>query len=284
MAKKKTENKKEIFELEDASKTSLTGDVVPETVVEKNPPASGPKSKVKKVKERKPEHGTRYNRAAALIDKNKYYFADEAIELAKKASTSRFDGSLELHLNLGLDTKAEQKVRASATLPHGTGKTVTVMAFVGTDKEKAVRDAGADFIGSDKTIEDLAKGIAPINFDRTVATPDFMPKLAKVAKILGPKGLMPSPKNGTVSPEPEKAVRELKKGKLEIKSEANTPIIHLSLGKLSFPTRDLKENFEHVMGVVKEAKPAKVQGDYLKSAVISPTMGPSVKVDITPYK
>lgn len=284
MAKKKTENKKEIFEMEDASKTSLTGDVGPGTVAEKNPPASGPKPKVKKEKEKKPEHGAKYNRAAVLVDKNKNYPAEEAIDLAKKVSTSRFDGSLELHLSLGLDTKAEQKVRASVTLPHGTGKTVAVMAFVSPDKEKAVKEAGADYVGNDKTIEDLANGRAPINFDKTVATPDFMPKLARVAKILGPKGLMPSPKNGTVSPEPEKAVKELKRGKLEIKSEVSAPIIHLSLGKLSFPTGNLKENFDAALRAIKEAKPAKVRGDFLKSATISPTMGPSVKVDLTPYK
>lgn len=282
MGKKKIDNKKEILEMEDASKTSLTGELPLETGEKKEEQPK--KVKVKKVKEKKPEHGAKYNKMAALVDKNKTYPVEDAIDLCKKTSTSRFDGSLELHLNLGLDVKAEQKVRTFATLPHGTGKTVSVMAFVGTDKEKAVKDAGADFIGNDKTIEDIANGKFPINFDKVVATPDFMPKLAKVAKILGPKGLMPSPKNGTVSVEPEKAVQELKKGKLEIKSEVAAPIIHLSIGKLSFPTENLKENFVEVIKAVKEGKPAKVSGDFLGSAVFSPTMGPSVRVDLTPYK
>ena len=267
--------------MEDASKSTLTGESVEPSTEKKEAPV---KAKVKKAKEAKPEHGAKYAKAAALVDKNKTYGLEEAINLCKKTSTSRFDGSLELHLNLGLDVKSEQKVRTSTTLPHGTGKTVTVMAFVSADKEKSVKEAGADFIGGDKTIEDIANSKAPINFDKVVATPDFMPKLAKIAKILGPKGLMPSPKNGTVSPEPEKAVKELKKGKLEIRSEANAPIIHLSLGKLSFPTENLKENFSEVLRVVKEAKPAKVSGEFLGTAILSPTMGPSVKVAITPYK
>jgi len=281
MGKKKAENKKEIFELEDASKPALTGEAPLETGEKKEEPK---KVKAKKVKEKKLEHGAKYNRMVSLVDKNKSYSVEEAIDLCKKTSTSRFDGSLELHLNLGLDVKAEQKVRAFATLPHGTGKKVSVMAFVSADKEKAVKESGADFTGDDKTIEELANGKFPINFDKVVATPDFMPKLAKVAKILGPKGLMPSPKNGTVSVEPEKAVKELKKGKLEIKSEVNAPIVHLSLGKLSFPTENLKENFDEVIKAVKEGKPAKVSGDFMVSAVFSPTMGPSVKVDLTPFK
>lgn len=282
MPKKKTDNKKEIFEMEDASKTTLVGDLSVEGEGKKEEPSK--KVKVKKTKEKKPEHGAKYNKLATLVDKNKTYSVEDAIDLCKRTSTSKFDGSLELHLNLGLDVKAEQKVRTFATLSHGTGKKVSVMAFVGPDREKAVKEGGADFIGGDKTIEDIANGKFPINFDKIVATPDFMPKLAKVAKILGPKGLMPSPKNGTVSAEPEKAVKELKKGKLEIKTEVNAPIIHLSIGKLSFSTENLKENFAEVIKAVKEGKPAKVSGDFLGSAVFSPTMGPSVRVDLTPFK
>lgn len=284
MGRKKNVDKKEIFELEDASKTSITGDVTVDTPKNKEEVKSS-KTKSKSAKEKKKiKHGKKYNRAVTQVDKNKFYPVAEAIEVCKKVSTSRFDGSLELHLNLGIDVKSEQKVRASTTLPHGTGRKVIVMAFVSADKDKSSREAGADFIGSDETIEDIFKGLAPVNFDKTVATPDFMPKLAKVAKILGPRGLMPSPKNGTVTLEPEKAIKELKKGKLEIKNEVDAPIIHLGLGKLSFPTQNLVENFIEVIRVVKDAKPPKTSGDFLISAILSPTMGPSVKVDLTPFK
>lgn len=283
MGRKKNIDKTQIFELEDASKPSLA--------TEKQ--AGGEAAQAVQIKENKPKvrgekkkvtRGKRYLRAWTLVEKNKIYPLEAGIDLCKKVSTSKFDGSLELHLNLNLDIKAEQKVRAATTLPHGTGKEVRIMAFVSGENEKTARAAGADSIGNDKTIEDLFNGQGIINFDKVVATPDFMPKLAKVAKILGPKGLMPSPKNGTVSTNPEKAIREIKKGKLEIKNEANAPIVHLSLGKLSFSLENLKENFLEVIRVIKEAKPAKVSGDFIKSANLSPTMGPSVKIDLSPFK
>lgn len=282
MGRKKNIDKTQINELEDASKASLIEDVQVETTIDVKP-APEVKAKVKKDRA-KIVRGKRYQKANSLVDKNKLYGIDEAIENCKKSSTSKFVGSLELHLNLGLDVKAEQRVRASATLPFGTGKEVKVMAFVASDKEKSALDAGADFVGTDKTIDEILDGKFPINFDKVVATPDFMPKLAKIAKILGPKGLMPSPKTGTVSPEPEKAILELKKGRLEIKNEVNAPIIHLGLGKLNFSTQDLKENFLEVMRVIKEAKPAKLSGDFLKSANLSPTMGPATKLDLSAYK
>lgn len=271
------------MELEDASKPSLAGSSVAENTQTEEPHVKESKTKVKREK-KKITHGKKYLEASKLVDKNKIYPLDEAIEICKKASTTKFVGSLELHLNLALDIKTEEKVRTTTTLPFGTGKQVRVLAFVSNDKEKAAREAGADSIGGDKTIEEILDGKFALNFNKVVATSDFMPKLARVAKILGPKGLMPSPKNGTVSAEPEKAIKEIKKGRLEIKNEANAPIIHLSLGKLSFATTDLKENFLEVIRAVKEAKPTKISGDFLKSASFSPTMGPAVKLDLSGYK
>lgn len=283
MGRKKNVDKTEIREMEDASKPSLAGAGVAENNQVEKPAVEEVKTKIKRDK-KKIVRGKKYLRASKLIDKNKAYPLEEAIEICKKASTTKFDGSLELHLNLNLDLKAEQRVRTTTTLPFGTGKRVRVLAFVGSDQEKSAREAGADVIGSDKTIDEILDGKFALNFDKVVATPDFMPKLAKIAKILGPKGLMPSPKTGTVTEEPEKAILEIKKGRLEIKNEVNAPIIHLGLGKLNFPTQNLKENFLEVIRVVKEAKPAKISGDFLKSASLSPTMGPSVKVDLSVYK
>src|SRR3989344_4340835 len=238
-----------------------------------------------KKKEKKAQKSKKYQELAALVDKNRLYGLTEAIDVCKKVSTSKFVGSLELHLNLGLDQKDDtQKIKTQVVLPFGTGKEVKIMAMVEASKAKKCFEAGANFIGNDETIEEILRKPTSINFDRLVATPDFMPKLAKVAKILGPKGLMPSPKSGTVSMEPEKIVAELKKGRLEVKTEANAPIIHLGLGKLSFPTGDLEENFKVIIKVVKEAKPAKAPADFLASASLSPTMGPAVRLDLTAFR
>ncbi len=227
----------------------------------------------------------KYTRLTRGADPLKIYDLNSAIVLCRKNSLSKFDGALELHLGLGLDIKDDaQKVRTSLTLPFGTGKKVKVMAFVGADKAEACLKAGADFIGSEKTIEEILSKERRLDFDKVVASPDFMPRLAKVAKILGPKGLMPSPKNGTVSNEPEKAVLELKKGRLEIKMDPTVAVVHLSLGRLSFPAENLAENFKAAIAAIKEARPAKAKADYLVSAYLSPTMGPSVRLDLTPFR
>lgn len=224
----------------------------------------------------------KYNAILKKIEKNKLYDLSQAIELCQQISTSKFTGSLELHLNLALEPGNEgQRIRTTASLPHATGKKIVLIAFVDQTLAKGVVAAGADLIGNDKTIEGIAEK-GQIKFTSVVATPEFMPKLARIAKILGPKGLMPSPKNGTVTAEPEKIIAELKKGKIEIKTEANAPIIHLSLGKLSLSTTDLKDNFEAAIKAIKEAKPTKAKADFLLSAYLSPTMGPSVKVDLSP--
>lgn len=234
-----------------------------------------PKPKTKKVS----APSLRYQKSAKLVEKKRIYGLEEAVELCKKVSTSRFDGSLEAHFNLDLNTQDEQKIRASLTLPHSTGKAVRVLAFVTVEQEKSAREAGADLLGNEATIGQIAEGL-PLNFDKVVATPDFMSKLAKIAKILGPKGLMPSPKTGTVSSEPEKAIAELKKGRLEIKTEANAPVVHLGLGKLSSPTNDLKENFLTALKAIQENKPPKAPAQFIKSIYLAPTMGPSVRLDL----
>lgn len=242
------------------------------------------KTRVRKKRNEK-TRSKKYTQLVKGSDFSSLYDLNTAIILCQKNSLSKFDGALELHLSLGVDIKDDaQKVRASLTLPHGTGKKIKVMAFVGSDKADVCLKAGADFVGSEKTIEEILSKDRPIDFDRVVATPDFMPKLAKVAKILGPKGLMPSPKNGTVSLDPEKTVAELKKGRLEIKMDPTAPVVHLSLGRLSFTPENLAENFRAVIAAVKEARPAKANADYLVSAHLSPTMGPSVKLDLTPFK
>lgn len=279
MGRKKSVNKTaEVENLENAAfatggDSALTSEPAKETKKTKT-------TKHKSLKKKEIVRGKKYLLKNALVDKNRLYNLNEAIELCQKASLSKFDGSLELHLNLGLKKDSEQKVRVSTILPHGTGKKVSIMAFVSADKSGPCQAAGADLIGNEQTIEDILNKGA-INFDRVVATPDFMPKLTKIAKILGPKGLMPSPKNGTVTAEPEKIIKELKRGKLEIRTEANAPIIHLSLGKLSSSAKDLSENFLEVIKMVKEAKPKDARADYLVSAFLSPTMGPSVKLDLS---
>ncbi len=241
-------------------------------------PKTSRKKKGQKIRSKK------YTQAARRLDLKKSYPLPEALAICRKIAYTAFDSSLELHLNLDLDIgDDDQKIRTTLTLPHGRGKEVKVLAFVDGPKSKACSQAGADAIGSEETIEEIASGQA-LNFDKIVSTPDFMPKLAKIAKILGPKGLMPSPKTGTVTLEPEKAITELKKGKLEIKTEPQAAIIHLSFGKTSFPDDHLQENFETVIRAVKEARPAKVKPDFLKSATIAPTMGPGVKVDLAPYR
>lgn len=227
----------------------------------------------------------KYTQLVKNLQLGKVYGLREAIELCQKNSLSKFDGSLELHLNLNLDPKDEgQKIRTALTLPHGTGKKVRVMAFVASDKAEFCLAAGADFLGDEKTIEEILSGERRIDFDKVVATPDYMPKLAKIAKILGPKGLMPSPKTGTVGPEPQKSILELKKGRLEVKMDPIVPIIHLALGKLSFSAQNLEENLRVALSAIKEARPPKAPTDFFAAAFLAPTMGPSVKLDLSAFK
>ncbi len=211
------------------------------------------------------------------FDKNKAYPIAEAIELCKNLKKPKFDASIEAHFRLGIDTKkGEQQVRSAVSLPNGTGKTIRVAAFVSSDKEKAVKEAGADLVGGEDLIEEIAKS-EKTDFKVAVAETDMMRHLAKIAKILGTRGLMPSPKNDTVTNNPAKAVEELKKGKISFKND-DTGNVHTIIGKLSFDNKKLEENLLALIEAVKKAKPASSKGVYIKNLSINATMGPGIKV------
>jgi len=215
-----------------------------------------------------------------MVDKDKVYTLDEAIELVKKTSTVKFDASVELHVRLGTDPKkSEQQVRSTVVLPHGTGKTKTVAAFVAEKDEKIAKEAGADLICGEEEIKKI-KDTGKVNFDIAVATPEMMPKLAVAAKVLGPKGMMPNPKTGTVDADVKKMVTEIKKGKAAFKND-DTSNIHQSIGKISFEDKELKKNFEAFVDALKKAKPPTVKGVYIKYLYLTSSMGPSVRVEIS---
>jgi large subunit ribosomal protein L1 len=215
-----------------------------------------------------------------IYDKNKAYSAEEAIELSKKMSKAKFDASVEVHYRLGIDTKkGDQQVRSAISLPHGTGKTVRVAAFVSPANESACREAGADIVGGDELIAEIKK-TEKTDFDVAVSEPEMMRKLAPIAKVLGTRGLMPSPKNETVTPNPAKAVSELKKGKVSFKND-DTGNIHVAIGKVSFESGKLAENFRVLTEAVKKAKPAKSKGVFVKNISITTTMGPGIKVSVS---
>jgi len=212
-----------------------------------------------------------------IIDQTKAYPIAEAIELVKKTAKTKFDASVEVHFRLGLDTqKGEQQVRLAVSLPHGTGKTIKVAAFVTPAKEQEVRAAGADYVGGEELINEIKK-TEKTDFQVAVAEPGLMKNLAAIAKILGTRGLMPSPKNETVTPDPAKAVAELKKGKVSLKND-DTGNIHVAMGKVSFPPQSLMENFTVLLEAVRKAKPATSKGVYLKNISLSSTMGPGIKI------
>jgi len=214
-----------------------------------------------------------------IIDQTKAYPLAEAIALVKKSAKTKFDASVEVHFRLGVDTqKGEQQVRLAVSLPHGTGKTIKVAAFVTPAKEKEVRAAGADYVGGEELINEIKKN-EKTDFQIAVAEPGMMKNLATIAKILGTRGLMPSPKNETVTPDPAKAVAELKKGKVSLKND-DTGNIHVAMGKVSFPAESLMENFTALLEAVRKAKPATSKGIYLKNITINATMGPGIKVAI----
>lgn len=220
----------------------------------------------------------RYTELKKLVDSKKLYAPSEAIELVKKTSTTKFDATIEIHMNLGIDPKkGEQQVRSTLVMPNSIGKTKKVAAFVPGDKEKDAKEAGAEIIGGEELIEEIAKS-GKIDFDVAVATPDMMPKMAKVAKVLGPKGLMPNPKTDTVGTNVKKMVEELKKGKVTIKNDA-TGNIHQAIGKTSLDGAKLLENFTSVLEAIRKSKPASAKGTYIKTLVLTSTMGPSVRID-----
>ena len=222
----------------------------------------------------------RYKELSKLVDPKKAYAPAEAIELAKKTSTTKFDGSVEVHLNLGIDVKkSDQAVRSTLVLPHSIGKSKKVAAFVTGEKEKDAKEAGADLIGGEELIEEIAR-TGKIDFDVAVATPDMMPKMAKVAKVLGPRGLMPNPKTDTVGTNVKKMVEELKKGKVAFKNDS-TGNVHQMIGKVSLDTAQLVENFTAFVDAIKKNKPASAKGTFIKNVTITSTMGPGIKVDVS---
>jgi large subunit ribosomal protein L1 len=223
--------------------------------------------------------GKKFREAAKLIETNKTYTLEEALDLATKTSTTNFDGTVELHINLGVDPRqADQNVRGTVTLPEGTGKTIRVAALADADDDKKASAAGADLVGAEKILGALEK--EQIDFDILVATPSQMPKLAKYARMLGPKGLMPNPKSGTVTPDIAKAVKESKAGRVEYRVDS-AGIIHLGVGKVSFGTSKLLSNAQVVTNAVKAAKPSTMKGIYIKSVHVSTTMGPGIKTQIS---
>lgn len=214
-----------------------------------------------------------------LVDKTKTYALVEALDLVKKTSTTKFDSSIEVHLRLGIDPrKGDQQIRGAVSLPHGTGKTVKVAAFVSQENEVAVKEAGADLVGGDDLIEEIRK-TEKTDFQVAVAEPALMRNLAVIAKILGTRGLMPSPKNETVTTDPAKAVTELKKGKVSFKND-DTANLHVAIGKVSFSAEQLADNFQTLLETIKKSKPAGSKGAYIKSATICSTMGPGVRVSL----
>lgn len=222
---------------------------------------------------------TKRTSVAADFDKTKSYPIAPAVELAKKLSKTKFDASVEIHFRLGIDTKkGGEQVRLAVSLPHGTGRTVKVAAFVTPDKEKETRAAGADYVGGEDLINEIKK-TEKTDFEVAVAEPALMKNLAVIAKILGTRGLMPSPKNETITTDPAKTVLELKQGKVSLKND-DTGNLHIAIGKISFATEKLVENFETLLEAVKKAKPATSKGIYLKNVSLSSTMGPGLKIAI----
>lgn len=221
--------------------------------------------------------GKRLNEASKMVDKRKLYTLSEAADLVKQTAKAKFDETVELHIKLGIDPKqSDQTVRGTVTLPHGIGKTRKVAVVTKGEKQSEAKEAGADIIGGDDLIEDISKG--SLDFDILVATPDIMKDLSKVAKILGPKGLMPNPKAGTVTFEISDTVKELKKGRVEYKNDSYG-IIHCSVGKVSFDKDKLAENIKTLFEVVLKAKPSAAKGQYIKSIAVSSTMGPGIYID-----
>ncbi len=224
------------------------------------------------------KRGKRYLEIAKLVDKTKFHEPAEALELVQKTANAKFDETIEIHLRLGVDSRyADQQVRGAVVLPHGTGKTVRVLVFAKGDKAKEAEDAGADYVGA----EDLVEKIQNENwfeFDTVVATPNMMGVVGKIGRILGPKGLMPNPKAGTVTMDIERAVSDIKAGKIEYRLDKSN-IIHCPIGKASFGSDKLMDNYRTLVEAVIRAKPTAAKGQYLRSVVLSSTMGPGIKIN-----
>jgi large subunit ribosomal protein L1 len=222
--------------------------------------------------------GKSYRDALAKVDRNQRYLLEESLQLAKKTARAKFDETVELAIRLGVDPRqADQNIRGTVTLPHGMGKAVRVLAFAKGEKEKEAQEAGADFVGSDELIKKISEGW--LDFDKAVATPDMMAAVGRIGKVLGPRGLMPNPKTGTVSMDIGKAVKEIKAGKLEYRVD-KAGIVHVPVGKASFGPDHLIENAKAVLLSVLRAKPASAKGNYVRGVTVTTTMGPGIKLDL----
>jgi large subunit ribosomal protein L1 len=222
-------------------------------------------------------HGKSYRTALERVDRAKRYPLAEGVALVQTTGKAKFDETVEMAIRLGVDPRqADQNVRATVVLPHGVGKAIKILAFAKGEKEREAQEAGADYVGGDDLIEKIKEGW--LDFDKTVATPDMMASVGKIGKILGPRGLMPNPKVGTVTPDIGRAVRELKAGKLEFRVD-KAGIVHVPVGKVSFGQEKLLDNTRAVLGAVMRAKPASAKGHYVLGVTLSTTMGPGVKID-----
>ncbi len=225
--------------------------------------------------------GKKMKAAIAKVDKEKFYSIDEAMALAKEVNIANFDSSVDLHIRLGVDPrKADQGIRGTVTLPHGTGKTKRVLVLCTPDKEQEALDAGADYAGLDDLVQKIQGGW--LDFDVVVAMPQTMAKLGRLGRVLGPRGLMPNPKSGTVTPDVGKAVSEVKKGKVAFRVD-KFGIIHTSIGRVSFSADKLVDNAKEMIHTIVKMKPSSVKGVYMKGVSVAPTMGPGVKIDTKSY-
>lgn len=224
------------------------------------------------------KRGKRYLEIAKLVDKTKFHEPAEALELVQKTANAKFDETIEIHLRLGVDSRyADQQVRGAVVLPHGTGKTVRVLVFAKGDKAKEAEDAGADYVGAEDMVEKI-QNENWFEFDAVVAAPNMMGVVGKIGRILGPKGLMPNPKAGTVTMDIERAVSDIKAGKIEYRLDKSN-IIHCPIGKASFGSDKLMDNYRTLVEAVIRAKPTAAKGQYLRSVVLSSTMGPGIKIN-----
>ncbi|HKO25368.1 MAG TPA: 50S ribosomal protein L1 [Chloroflexota bacterium] len=226
-----------------------------------------------------PKHGKKYRAAAAQVDTSRLYSPQEAVDLLKKISYSAFDGTVEVHMRLGVDPRhADQMVRGTAVLPHGTGRTVRVLVFAQGDKAREAEEAGADYVGAQDLIQRIEGGW--LDFDVAVATPDMMGQVGRLGRILGPRGLMPNPRSGTVTFEVGRTVRDVKAGRVEFRVD-RTALVHVPIGKVSFDDQRLLENLSTLMDAVVAAKPSGAKGTYIRSVHLAATMSPGIRLDPT---
>jgi len=230
-----------------------------------------------------PKHSKRYNELKKLIDPEKAYTLDEAVELVKKVANAKFDETVEVHIKTNIDyRKSEQNIRSTISLPNGTGKTVRVLVFAKGDKADEAKNAGADYVGAEDLVDKITNE-AFFDFDVAIATPDMMKVIGKLGKVLGPRGLMPNPKSGTVTEDVASAVSEFKKGKVEVRTD-KTGNLHFPVGKASFDQEKLRENIKVAYEQIVGLRPAGVKGIFIKKMVVAPTMGPGIKFDLNSLK